>query len=366
MPAPAQTLSQRLQAYWFRPDHALLRPYERMALRLIEGIYRLLLSFRELIWVPFRPAKTVESVRTISVGNLIVGGAGKTPTVIALASALGDRGVKTGLLSRGYRSEAEHAGPRVLTPSNLADTPAQEVGDEAWLLCWRTQLPVGIGADRYAGLLALKNQFPSLELAILDDGLAQRRLHTDQQLLVLDSRGFGNGHCLPLGPLREPAVNLKRFDAWVDNGFSERHADASALPAHRIELNQHHGPWVCVDHWQLPDCWLDFDVGVEKFRSGKILAVAGIAVPERFFESLRRFGLQFEALALEDHDPHLIDKTLRHCIGQPYDAILMTEKDAVKFFHHPHVLRQKMWALRMQAQIDSIAIERLMHGPETS
>jgi tetraacyldisaccharide 4'-kinase len=366
MPAPAQTLSQRLQTYWFYPDRALLGLHERAMLRLLEGVYRLLLWLRERIWVAFRPTKTVQSVRTLAVGNLIVGGAGKTPTVMALASAIGGKGLRAALLSRGYKSEAEHAGPRILMPSDLANTRAQEVGDEAWLLCWRTQMPVGLGKDRHASLLMLKSRFPDLGIAILDDGLAQRQLHADQQILVLDSRGFGNGHCLPLGPLREPAVNLKRFDAWVNNGLAPSHENALGLPLQRIELTQTNGPWVSVGQWQVPDCWLDLDAGIEKFRSAKILAVAGIAVPERFFESLRGFGLEFDALALKDHDPQLVDKTLRHCENQPYDVILMTEKDAVKFFHHPDVLRQKMWALRRQAQLDSTALERLMHGSETS
>lgn len=366
MSAPAQTLPQRLQAYWFGQKQPNLRAYEWVFLWAAQGLYRLLLWAREQIWVALRPARTVNFVQTLAVGNLVVGGAGKTPTVMALASAIGERGISTGLLSRGYKSQAEQAAPRIITPSDLANTPALEIGDEAWLLCWRTQLPVAVGKDRYRSLLALKQRFPELQVAILDDGLAQRRLQADQKLLVLDSRGFGNGHCLPLGPLREPAVNLHRFDAWVDNGFSKSGQDLSPLPSQRIELNQRNGPWVSVDQWQSPERWLDFAAGIETFRCGKILAVAGIAVPERFFEGLRNEGLRFDTLALDDHDPLLAEKTLRRCEGQSYDAILMTEKDAVKFFHHDHLLRRKMWALRMQAQIDSTAIERLLHGRKTS
>ena len=367
MPASPQTLSQRLQAYWFSPKQGLLKAHERAALWLLELIYRLLLWLRESVWVALiHPPKKVPSVRCLAVGNLVLGGAGKTPTVMALALAFRDRGIPAGLISRGYKSEAEHLSPRILTPEDLALTSAQEVGDEAWMLCWRTQLPVAVGKDRYASVLALKQKFPDLKIAILDDGLAQRRLLTDQKLLVLDSRGFGNGHCLPLGPLREPAVNLQRFDAWVDNGFSESNSGVSALPPQRIRLTQNDGPWIRVDQWQSPECWLPFEKGLEQFRSGKILAIAGIAVPERFFESLRKLGLRFESLALEDHDPELVGKTLRHCEAQAYDTILMTEKDAVKFFHHTHRLREKMWALRKQARLDSTAIERLMHGHKTS
>ncbi len=367
MSTHAKTLSQRLQAFWFDANHGLLKPHERAALWAAEGLFRLLLWFREKVWVGlFKPAKSLAGVRVLAVGNLIVGGAGKTPTVMALSHALVDMGLRTGLLSRGYKSEAEHGAPRVLTPADLAKVTAQEAGDEAWLLCWRTQLPVAIGKDRYGALLALKNQFPDLQVAILDDGIAQRSLRPDQQLLVLDSRGFGNGHCLPLGPLREPAVNLQRFDAWIDNGFSQARQKTFALPAQGITLEHANGPWVNVAQWQSPAHWLDFNAGLEKFRAGKILAVAGIAVPDRFFESLRGVGLQFDALALEDHDPQLVSKTLRHCQTHSYDAILMTEKDAVKFFHYDHELRRKMWALRKQSQLDSTAIERLMHGRKTS
>lgn len=367
MPAPPQTLSQRLQTHWFRPQQGALRAHERAGLWVLELIYRLLLWLREAVWVSMiYPSKKIPSVRSLAVGNLVLGGAGKTPTVMALALALRDREIRAGLISRGYKSRAEHLGPRILVPDDLASTSAGEVGDEAWLLCWRTQLPVAVGKDRYASLLALKQKFPDLKVAILDDGLAQRRLLTDQKLLVLDSRGFGNGHCLPLGPLREPAINLQRFDAWVDNGFSESNAGLSSLPPQRMRLTQSDGPWIRVDQWQSPECWLPLKTGLEQFRSGRILAIAGIAVPERFFESLRKLGLRFESLALEDHDPQLVSKTLQHCEAQAYDTILMTEKDAVKFFHHTHKLREKMWALRRQAQLESTAIERLMHGHETS
>ncbi len=367
MPDPAPKLSRRLQAYWFSPRKGGLSALERGAAWALEKLYRALLWVREGLWMPLaRPTRSVAGVRTLAVGNLIVGGAGKTPTVMALSAAVRDLGLKAAILSRGYQSQAEHAGPVILTPADLASTTAQQVGDEAWLLCWRTQLPVAVGKNRHAALRALKEKFPEINFAILDDGLSQRQLSVDQSMLVMDSRAFGNRHCLPLGPLREPAINLKRFTAWVDNGFSQAGHASVELPALRVPLTQRNGPWVRVDQWQSADDWLGFEAGLAKFRAGKILAVAGIAVPERFFESLRDLGLSFDTLALADHDPQLVNHTLAHCESRVYDWILMTEKDAVKFFHEPIALRSKMWALRKEAHIDPSAIKRLLHGLKTA
>jgi tetraacyldisaccharide 4'-kinase len=354
-------LSERLQQHWFKPNAGLLKAHERLLLGLLEGLYRLAVFSRNAVWGALHGSQRVEGVTSLAVGNLIVGGSGKTPTVLALADVLTASGRQVAILSRGYKSKAEQHGTRIITPEDLPHISAQDVGDEAWLLCWRTGLPVAVGKDRLESLRALKARFPKLEFALLDDGLSQRRLRADKTLLVMDSRGFGNRHCLPLGPLREPAVNLTRFDAWVDNGFSASGL-REALPSARIELSQTNAQWICVEHWQTPRHWWELEEGLQHFRQGKILAVAGIAVPERFFESLRTLGLSVETLALQDHDPQLVARVLAHCESRHFDFILMTEKDAVKFFHHPHALRQKIWALRRSAQLNTTAIERLIHG----
>ena len=360
MPYLSPTLMQRLQEHWFYPAKASLKQYERLLLGALEGLYRLVLTLKDSGFRLKQPGR-VNGVSTLAVGNLIVGGAGKTPTVMGLAAWLTKSGRQIGILSRGYKSQAEHGLCRVLTPNQLNEITADEVGDEAWLMCWRTGLPVAIGKNRLASLETLKSKFPSLDLVILDDGLSQRTLISDRTLLVMDARGFGNRHCLPLGPLREPAINLTRFDGWVDNGFSEAGL-REPLPEHRLQLTQHDTLWVNVDRWQSPEHWLSLDEGIAQFRQSKILAVAGIAVPERFFESLRRFGLSFEAMPLADHDPQLVARVLSKCDQSHYDVILMTEKDAVKFFHHPCAAREKIWALRRQASLEPSAIERLIHG----
>jgi tetraacyldisaccharide 4'-kinase len=354
-------LSERLQRHWFEPGTGLLKAHERLLLGVLEGLYRATVFLRNMVWAPLRGSRRVAGVASLAVGNLIVGGAGKTPTVLALANALTRSGREVAILSRGYKSEAERQGTRIITLEDLPHISAQVVGDEAWLLCWRTGLPVAVGKDRLESLKALKTRFPNLEIALLDDGLSQRRLRPDKTLLVMDSRGFGNRHCLPLGPLREPAENLTRFDAWVDNGFSAS-GRSETLPNARIELTQTNAQWICVEHWQTPQQWWALEEGLQRFRQGRLLAVAGIAVPERFFESLRALGLSVETLAMQDHDPQLVARVLAHCESRHYDFLLMTEKDAVKFFHSPCRLRPKMWALRRAAHLDTTAIERLIHG----
>ncbi len=359
MPPASQPLTQRLQRHWFDPQGGHLRAYESLLLGLVERLYRLALHLRNTLFSPTRSSQSVSGVKSLAIGNLIVGGAGKTPAVMALASALAALGKETAILSRGYKSTVQ--GTRILEPKDLDQISAQEVGDEAWLLCWRTGLAVAVGKDRLASLKALKTHFPKLSVALLDDGLSQRRLRADQSLLVMDSRGFGNRHCLPLGPLREPAIHLNRFDAWIDNGFSKAGGFAT-LPAHCIPMTQHDEQWVSVDHWQTPERWLALQEGVGRFRQSRVLAVAGIAVPSRFFETLQSLGIDCETLPLADHDPNLVAHISKHCASNDYDVILMTEKDAVKFFHTNCSLKPKMWALRRKAQLEPQAIERLIHG----
>src|SRR5258706_14135635 len=190
--------------HWYRlsPVSVLLFP--------ISLVFRLLVAFRRLL---FRLG-VLPSVRlkgpVIIVGNLAVGGTGKTPLVLALVEALRARGLRPGILSRGYG--ATEAGPRAVKRGD----DAARAGDEPLLLAERSGCPVWIGADRVAAARALLAAHAGCDVVLCDDGLQHYRLQRDFEIAVEDERGLGNGLLLPAGPLREPPG--RRVDATVMNG----------------------------------------------------------------------------------------------------------------------------------------------------
>ena len=368
MPTPPDGLENRLFRHWFS-DRPVLNGIQRLLLWAAAQMYRALLWGRELWRRRVSPPRRLTGVTVVAIGNLIVGGAGKTPCAIALASAMRDAGIRCGLITRGYRSEAEHGPCRVVDPSELSSLTASQIGDEAWLLAWRTQLPIAVGKNRFEGAQRLKERYPDLQAVLLDDGLQQRSLHCDQRLLVLDERGFGNGACLPLGPLREPIGNLQRFDGWIDHGFRDSpgfQSVAHALPRTYARLSQTNHAWVPIAQWATPSSWLNLHEGVMRFKNLRLLAVAGIAVPARFFETLTGLGLAVDTLGLNDHDPNTVAYVQRRWATKAYDAVLMTEKDAVKFFHQDSVLDIPAWALRRDAILDEDFLTRFVHGLKTA
>ena len=251
-------------------------------------------------------------VPVIVVGNLVAGGAGKTPTVIAIVRLLSERGFNPGVISRGYgRSDA---GLVDVQP----DTPAKRCGDEPLLLRLRTGVPVMVGRDRAAAGLELLRAHPDVNVIVSDDGLQHWRLARQAQVLVFDERGVGNGWLLPAGPLRErlpkavPAQTLVLYNA---------DAASTPLPGHLAQRTLA-GVVDLVDWWagQAPS-----RSALESLRSRPVVAAAGLARPQRFFEMLRASGLNIRALALPDH--HDFD-------ALPWppqtDMVVVTEKDAVK------------------------------------
>jgi tetraacyldisaccharide 4'-kinase len=370
-PLKPSNLANRLVQSWFpKPGQAtLFAPWQARLLAWLELIYLRIWRVRQWFYLKVSPPYQAPAVRIIAVGNLVVGGAGKTPCVLALAKALSEQNISVGILSRGYKSRAEHGQPRVLLPYDLMNVTPRDIGDEAWLMAWRTERPVAVGKDRKAALQALLKVDPSIQAVILDDGLQQRALAWDHSLLVLDERGMGNGHCLPLGPLREPIGDLTRFSFWLDHGASQSPTaleDLGPLPTPGGALRQADGPWIPIAQWRDGRQWLDHNVGLSRFRSQSILAIAGIAVPNRFFDHLRSMGLSFDALATNDHDPKLVEKAVQAWQRKNYDLVLMTEKDAVKFFHQETPLHPYAWALRREVQIDQHLLQGLFHGFQTA
>jgi tetraacyldisaccharide 4'-kinase len=276
-------------------------------LRPFSVLFGLLVRFRVALyragWLPVRRL----SCPVIVVGNITVGGTGKTPLVLWLYRWLEEQGWRPGVITRGYGGKASRWPQRV-----TADSDPVQVGDEPVLLAKRGVERIAVGPDRVAsGQLLIQDA--GCDIVICDDGLQHYRLGRDVEIAVIDaSRGLGNGYLLPAGPLREPAVRLKDVDFEMYNGAHNNGGYCMELSASQV----------------LP---VDPRAGraaqpLSAFEGRHVHAVAGIGNPARFFDMLRRSGIEVTAHALPDH----------HSFGASdlefgeNTIVLMTEKDAVK------------------------------------
>lgn len=298
--------ASRLQAAW------LQRGVLAGVLLPISWLYRAAVGARAALY-RFGLMRSVRlPVPVVVVGNLVAGGAGKTPTVIALVQLLRSRGFVPGIVSRGYGRESREV---ALVQS---DAMASQVGDEPLLLHRRTRAPMAVGADRVAAGQALLRAHPAVDIVISDDGLQHTRLARDAQVIVIDERGIGNGWLLPAGPLREPAPrSVPARSVVLYNAPRASTAWSGHLAAPRLST-----PTLLSD-WQSgrapsESAWADL-------KRRRVLAAAGVARPQRFFDMLRQAGLHIDELPLPDH----------HEFAQlPWSAntpdVIVTEKDAVK------------------------------------
>jgi tetraacyldisaccharide 4'-kinase len=243
-------------------------------------------------------------IPVIVVGNIVAGGAGKTPLVIALVEALRERGFKPGVVSRGYGGSAT-------APMSLDERPDPGlVGDEPALIRLRTGAPVAIGARRVeAAMLLLIDR--GTDVIVADDGLQHYALARDLEICVVDgARRFGNGRLLPAGPLREPLSRLHSIDFIVCNGGEPQ---ANEVPMH---LRMDHARNL-ADGSARP---------LSAFAGRRVHAVAGIGNPRRFFDALRVAGIRMIEHPFPDHHRYTLGEL---AFGDDL-PILMTEKDAVK------------------------------------
>lgn len=292
-------------------------------------------------------------VPVVVVGNVIVGGAGKTPVCVALVQHLQRQGWRPGIVSRGYgRATGDDA-----TPFDVqADTDPRCCGDEPLLLKQLTGAVVMVGRDRMAVGAALLQRHPSIDVLVLDDGLQHRRLHTDVRVVVFDERGLGNGCLLPAGLLREPwpleATDDDEGLLVLRQAPAPQHPTASAdapsggvSGASRLSAAlTHTPPSGGVFHAQRtlsPTVFgVDGQVGSltalaqHSATSGPCLALAGIAKPQQFFNMLREQGFVLaDTWALGDHaDMSTLDLHRLHTSKPMFTHIVCTEKDSVKLF----------------------------------
>ncbi len=242
-------------------------------------------------------------VPVIVVGNITVGGSGKTPLILWLVDALRRRGRRPGVVSRGYGGGVDGVGE--VEPDSVAEL----VGDEPLLIRRRAGCPVFVGRDRVAAGNALLARHSDCDVILCDDGLQHYRLARDVEIAVLDRRGLWNGWPLPAGPLREPESRLRTVDAVVAN-------DWSGPAGFRMTL--------AGDSFQLLNGAASRPAA--ELAGLRLHAVAGIGEPQRFFDHLAGLGLGFEAHAFADHH-----RFVAADLAFDGDAILTTEKDAVKF-----------------------------------
>jgi tetraacyldisaccharide 4'-kinase len=301
--------------------------------------------FVGLAWLARRRAKTQRlPVPVIVVGNITVGGAGKTPLTIHLAAALRERGWRPGIVSRGYGGE--NSRPR---PVGRDSSPA-EVGDEPILLARRSGVSVWVGRDRAAAGRALLEAQHEVNIILCDDGLQHYRLGRDVELAVFDGRGAGNGWRLPLGPLREPLARLLEVDAVICNGLPDSRLPP-AVPCFAMSLRP--GPFWRLDNPQQRCSAVDL-------AGNKLYALAGIGDPGRFFRTLEGLSLQFAAHPFPDHHAYVAADLAFAADG----ILLMTEKDAVKC---AGLTAGETWVLPVEAELPpaliDLVVEKLRGRP---
>jgi tetraacyldisaccharide 4'-kinase len=302
-PGALTRLADWLQRQWWQPHPT---PAARL-LSPLSALYETLAERRRRGTVP-----QAAGLPVVVVGNLIVGGAGKTPTVIALAQALRARGWTPGVISRGHGRDGDAA------VQVRRDSLARDVGDEPLLIHLRSGAPLAVGRDRLAAARALRAAHPEVNLLLADDGLQHWRLARDAQVNVFDDRGAGNGFTLPAGPLRQrlpqavPPRSLVLYNAAAPStplpGGCARRALAGAV--------------------ELAGWWAGRAPSLEALHALKnrpVVAVAGIGAPQRFFDMLQAQGLSFTPRPVPDHHDYA---TLPWPPGTA--DVVLTEKDAIK------------------------------------
>ncbi|MGH1462232.1 MAG: tetraacyldisaccharide 4'-kinase [Neptuniibacter sp.] len=285
-------------------------------------------------------------VPLIIVGNISVGGTGKTPLVVSLVALLRERGYKPGIISRGYKSTAPQY------PYLLSDvSSAEDAGDEPYLLYKRCKCPVVIDPDRRAAAQLLLKE-TDCDLIISDDGLQHYRLQRDIEIVVVDGeRGLGNEHCLPAGPLRETADRLKSVDYIVTNG---------PLCKPLIGIDTQLVQQMVLVPSRFVNCRNpEKELPVDVFKGQTVHALAGIGNPERFFNALQEYS-SVEIIRHAKPD---------HCVYQSADIcfddelpVLMTEKDSVKI---EDIAGDEHWYLEVSATLPDNFISQLQTKLET-
>jgi tetraacyldisaccharide 4'-kinase len=286
----------------------------------------------------------------IIVGNISVGGSGKTPLIIALVKALKERGYSPGVVSRGYGGNAAQY-PLAVSPFSAVS----ESGDEPKLIATMADCPVVVDIDRPEAVDYLLKRF-DCDLVLSDDGLQHYALHRDIELIVVDGqRGLGNGCKLPSGPLREGPERLAQADLVIVNGQLNDKADLAANSVEQMNIRPTQFRHLQSGRCESVDSWLESQAGTNQ----QVHAVAAIGNPQRFADTLSAMGLAVNLHSFDDHQTLGLDD-LSFADNLP---VIVTAKDAIKLTALK--LKQQgseanIWALDIEADIDSALIDKLI------
>jgi tetraacyldisaccharide 4'-kinase len=303
-------LTRILEKHWYRQNNIGLS----ILLLPLSLIYLIIILLRKKLYQNGVLAKFTLPVPVVVIGNITVGGVGKTPLTIAIANELIKRGIKVGVILRGYKSNLEYD-----TKIVNASDDSYMVGDEA-LIYAQHNIPVAIGQNRYNAGHTLLNKYPDLDIILSDDGLQHYRLNRDFEIAVIDSkRLLGNKQLLPMGPLRELPIKLKQVNAIVFNDHIPMHInDNLELVKNQFEQK------ISLDKIYLPKTMTNLTL--DDFKYKKIAAIAGIGNPNNFFTFLHNLKIKLDYVkAFPDHYVYNYED-----IPQNYDYILVTEKDYTK------------------------------------
>ena len=313
----------------------------------------------------------------VIVGNLVAGGSGKTPLVIALAKALRQRGLRIAILCSGYGGKLEG---QLLTDHYASPFDAWRAGwsDEAVLLAIESACPLFVGRDRSAALALCLSRQAQLDLILSDDGLQHRGLERAYEILLVDSRGLGNRRCLPAGPLREPVRNRKPSDYLLLRKPSARPEPEQDFMLSKIEINAlaRSSQWLPEPGLVVMDRrdWLagradaiTLTQFAERVCGANLLGVAGIAQAEALANALAEQGIEAHWQFPGDHRALDLDGVLAtaSACGQAIDAIVMTAKDAVKYGDLPLTV-YVLFQTHSAPEPLCLALEHIARGPSTS
>ncbi len=327
-------MAARAPAFWQkRSGRALLLSPLSLLFGLLASLRRALYRMRVLCAVRL-------PVPVIVVGNIAVGGSGKTPTVDWLVRQLRAAGWSPGIVSRGYGGTVEGIG------LVSADSDPSLCGDEPVLLARLTRCPVAIGRDRPAAAQALLAAHPECDLIVSDDGMQHYRLARDVEIAVVDQATLGNCRLLPAGPLREPLGRLRSVDLVIAHGALSLPVSA-AIGSVAVASMVLEG--ASFRSLRRPDDTCQ----ASAFRGQRVHALAGIGRPERFFDQLRAMGLDVVEHPFPDHHRF----SAADLDFAPDEAKLMTSKDAVKC---APFAPDNAWEFPVQASIGSGAAERIL------
>jgi tetraacyldisaccharide 4'-kinase len=336
VPAPNRSLESTLTRAWLR------RGALAYALWPVSLVFGAIATLRARL---FR-AGVLKSERlpvpVVVVGNIFIGGTGKTPLTIWLADTLRAAGFNPGIISRGHG--AAGIAPRAVTPDSLAF----DVGDEPLLIARRTGCPTMVGRDRPAAGRALLAAYPQVDVLISDDGLQHYALQRDVEIVLFDGRGAGNGFLLPAGPLREPVSRRRDFTVVNAPLLTPQLAASVKGQPFRMQLAGTAAERLTSRANRMP---------LAELKGKRIIAAAGIGNPGRFFAMLRAQGLEFAELALPDHHDFQDAPFAR----LDADLILITEKDAVKCGQIEHLRNDpRLWVVPVTAQLDGALAEQIV------